>query len=92
MYLIFIEFGIFFILGRLFGFFSGLNDFRRLYFTNKTSFYLIGRITTVAFGIGIVWLTYKIGTKVFSKKIGIFSALFISILYPNVFRLGKEDV
>lgn len=94
MYLLFIEFGIFFLLGRLFGFFSGLNDFIRLYFSNKTSFYLIGRITTAIFGIGIVWLTYKIGTKVFSKKAGIFSALFVSVLCPNVFmsQIVKADI
>ncbi len=44
-YIIFFEYGIYYLLGTIFGFFSSIVDFQNLFLENPTSFFLIGRIT-----------------------------------------------
>ena len=43
-YLLFISYGAYFLLGKIFGVFGGVNDFALKFFTDPSSFYLIARV------------------------------------------------
>ena len=84
-YLIFFEYGIYYLLGTVFGFFSTIVDFQNLFLENPTSFYLIGRITVgVIAGTVSVYLIYLLGERVFSKTVGTISAFFLSLTFLHV--------
>ena len=54
MYLLFFEYGMYFVFGSLVGWFSSVQDFAIHYFSGKEPFLLIGRLTTTLFSLGIV--------------------------------------
>ena len=84
-YIIFFEYGIYYLLGTVFGFFSSIVDFQNLFLEDPTSFYLIGRITVgVIAGTVSVCLIYLLGKRVFSKTVGITSAFFLSLTFLHV--------
>ncbi len=84
-YLIFFEYGIYFLLGTTFGFFSSIVDFQKLFLEDPTSFYLIGRITVGAIaGTASVFFIYVLGKNVFSKTVGIISAFFLALTFLHV--------
>jgi 4-amino-4-deoxy-L-arabinose transferase-like glycosyltransferase len=39
-----------------------------------------GRLLAVAFGMGTVWLTYAIGTRLYARRVGILAALLIGVM------------
>ena len=44
-----------------------------------------GRLLAVAFGMGTVWLTYAIGTRLYGRRVGVLAALLIGVMpYPVV--------
>lgn len=49
-YLTAISFGVMFVVGRIFGFYHSLQDFKDSYFENVMSFYLMGRLHTALWG------------------------------------------
>ena len=77
-YLLFLEYGLLYILGKITGKYLSINDFVLSYATEPTIFYLIGRVTIVLLSVGSIYLTYLIGKKLFNERIGIISALFIA--------------
>ncbi len=84
-YLVFFEYGIYYLLGTAFGFFSSIVGFQNLFLENPTSFYLIGRITVgVIAGTVSVYFVYLLGERVFSRTVGIISALFLSLTFLHV--------
>ncbi|MFH0948021.1 MAG: phospholipid carrier-dependent glycosyltransferase [Elusimicrobiota bacterium] len=54
------------------------------YNTNAVPFILIGRLLTVAFSIGTIYLTYLLAKKLFDKKTGLLSALFLSLIWQHI--------
>jgi len=84
-YLLFFEYGVFYLIGRVFGFFGSIVDFQTLFFEDPTSFYLIGRITVgVIAGTASVFFAYILGKNVFSKAVGIISAFFLALAFLHV--------
>lgn len=84
-YLIFLEYGIYYLLGTAFGFFSSIVDFQNQFLEDPTSFYLIGRITVgVLAGTVSVYFIYILGRRVFSETVGVISALFLSLTFLHV--------
>ncbi|MFH1867824.1 MAG: glycosyltransferase family 39 protein [Candidatus Omnitrophota bacterium] len=78
-YLLCFQYGIFYLLGRLFGAFKSINDFGYLFLNNPTIFYLIGRFTLgVIPGVLSVFFIYLLGKKVFNRDIGLIAALFLA--------------
>lgn len=65
--------------GRLSGRFHGPQDFRTLYHSDPTVFFLSGRILSAVFGVGMIWLVYQIGRRVFSVRVGLLSALVVAM-------------
>ncbi|MDO8669446.1 MAG: glycosyltransferase family 39 protein [Candidatus Buchananbacteria bacterium] len=74
---------IFFVPWAIFVYFSGnfssLASLRDYFILNPENFFLIGRIVNVFFAVAIVFLMYKVGQKIFSKRIGLFSALLYAV-------------
>ncbi|OGY48535.1 MAG: hypothetical protein A3B89_00440 [Candidatus Buchananbacteria bacterium RIFCSPHIGHO2_02_FULL_40_13] len=61
------------------GDFSSLSVLRDNFILNPEVFFLIGRIVNVVFATILVFLIYKVGTKIFSKPVGLFSALLYAV-------------
>ncbi|MBA7632973.1 hypothetical protein ES703_40529 [subsurface metagenome] len=74
--------------GRLLGWFRSINDLTTI------QFFLIGRFVTALLGTGTVLLVYLIGTRMYSRKIGLVSALFLGFSFLHIFtsRIIKPDV
>ncbi len=84
-YIIFFEYGIYYLLGTVFGFFSSIVDFQNLFLEDPTSFFLIGRITVgVIAGTTSVYFIYLLGSRIFSEAVGIISAFFLSLTFLHV--------
>ena len=84
-YLLFISYGIYYLIGRIFGIFGGIEDFARLFFTDPTSFYLIGRMFLgVGLGTVSIYALYRLGTKFFSKTHGFLTAFFFALSFLHV--------
>jgi len=81
MYILFLLYGVYFVLGHLLGIFPDWQSFETLFQTDPTTFYLIGRTTTVLFGTLTVFLVYLIAKKIYNKKVGLVAALFLSVSY-----------
>ena len=90
MYLLFFEYGLFYLIGMLAGLFSDVNSFILFYFKSIGPFIVIGRITATLFGISTVFMTYKIGKKFWSKETGIYASLIMAVCYGHVF--AGQDV
>lgn len=94
MYLLFIEYGLFFVIGKIVGVFSSLNDFIILFFKNKGHFLLIARLTVMLFGVGTVYVLYRLGRDFFNRRMGLLSALFLSLVMGHIAssQVVKADV
>ena len=68
MYILFFEYGLFFVIGKITGMFSGVDSFAIYYFQNPWPFILIGRITVTLFGIATIYVVYKIGEQFLVKN------------------------
>ena len=79
MYLLFFQYGAYFAFGRLLGIFSSVVDFQKLFFSDPTSFYLIGRITMTVLGTATVLLLYALGKKCYGPEAGLGAAFFLGI-------------
>ncbi len=85
MYILFSEYGLFFVIGKIIGMFSNVDSFAIYYFKNSWPFILIGRITVTLFGIATIYVVYKIGEKFWSKKAGLFCSMFLTLSYGHIF-------
>jgi len=74
--------------GRLLGWFRSIKDI------TTTQVFLVGRLVTAFLGTGTVLLVYLIGTRMYSRKIGLVSALFLGFSFLHIFssRIIKPDV
>lgn len=78
IYIIFILLGGYFISLYLSGTVSSLSEFKDFYYSNPTWFYMLGRILSLAFGLLIVYMAYKIGRRLFNTRIGLVAALLVA--------------
>jgi 4-amino-4-deoxy-L-arabinose transferase-like glycosyltransferase len=72
----------------LMGFLQSLNDL------TIREVYLVGRMTTVLFGVANILLVYLIGKRMYSKKVGLIASLFLSfsLLHVKYSRLIRPDI
>ena len=90
MYLLFFEYGLFYIIGKTLGYFSDVAAFAVYYFKNPWPFILIGRMTVTLFGIATVYVTYRIGERFWSKRVGLYASLLLALCYGHIF--SGQDV
>ena len=83
-YLLFILFGFYFVFGYIVGLFHSASDFATLYFTDPSSFYIIGRSLMALLGGATVFIVYLMGKKLFESKVGLVSALFMAFIFWHV--------
>ena len=79
MYLLSLVYLLVYGVGSLLGLFASLQDFMALYRVNPTVFYVSGRILSVLFSVGAVFMVYMLGRKIFNKTVGLLAALLLSI-------------
>ena len=84
-YCLFFLYGCFYVIGKIFGMFGGVNDFGYRFLSDPTHFYLIGRIFTgVFFGTFSILLLYKLGKKIFDAQTALIAALFLAFNFMHV--------
>ncbi len=79
MYVLFIEYGIYYGVGSLTGLFSGTEDFAVSFFLDPGPFYLIGRSTVCCLGVGSIVLVHQLGWRLFSPLVGSIAALVFAV-------------
>ncbi len=81
-YILFILYGIYYILGRAFGMFAHIDDFALQFFANSGAFYLIARIALgIIPGMLSVWLCYLLYKRLFSEKGAIYAAVIMAFSF-----------
>jgi hypothetical protein len=94
MYLLFFDYGILFVIGKISGFWNSIADFAVFYIKNPGPFYIVGRVTIVLFSLGSVLMTYFAGTRLSNKRIGLIAALLLAVSFGHVFATKdiKADI
>lgn len=82
-YFLFSVYGLYFVSGKLVGLFENVVDFAAEYFLNPTGLFLIGRMTSVLFGVAAVALVFAIGRRFFNPKAGWLAALLLALSYTH---------
>jgi len=84
-YLVFVQFGVFFLLGKIIGMFGGMSDFLYLFLSDPSAFYLIARISMgVVLGVATIWLLYILARRVFDQRVALVAAFFLSVNFLHV--------
>ena len=83
MYVLFFEFGLYYVVGQIIGLFHSVDDFARQYFTDPTIFFLLGRSTTALLGVATVYVTYLIG-RTYDERVGLLGSLFLAMTFGHV--------
>ncbi len=84
MYLLALVYAGVFAVGRVFGVFHSVEDFKNLYYADPSVFYLSGRIVSLVFGVATVALLYKIGKRMFGPTAGLLAAAVVALSPPHI--------
>ena len=92
-YVMFFLFGIYYIIGLLFGQFQTPIDFGLQFVIDPKWFFLIARFTVAFFGSLLVFPIFAIGRKLYNKHTGLLASFFMSLAIVHVFhsQLIKPD-
>src|SRR5262245_42164610 len=71
MYVLFVIYGLSYVIGWVTGVFASTNDFIKLFFTDITLFYLPGRLIAVLTGVASVGAVYLLGVRVSGVRVGL---------------------
>ncbi len=83
--LLFICYGVYYVLGRGTGFFHTLGEFERLFFSDPSSFYLIARIIFGAFlGTASVYVLYRIVKRLSGETTALWASFFLAVNFLHV--------
>ena len=93
-YFMMVILGIYFVLGLTFGLWNSPYRFFVAYVNDPTVFLLLGRIVTLLVGVASVFLTYWVGKRVFSERVGLVASFFLgfSFLHVQESHYINEDV
>jgi Dolichyl-phosphate-mannose-protein mannosyltransferase len=80
-----IVYGAWYLIGRLTGEFSGLQDLLVRIAVERGDFVVLGRWTSAAFAAAALPGTYLTGRRLFSRDVGLIAALSLATSYPVVF-------
>lgn len=84
MYILFFLYGIYFVIGLVVGTFYSVAEFGRLFFTNPTLFYVIGRSISALLGVATVPLVFHLGKRIYDNKVGLLASLFLTFAPAHV--------
>ncbi len=68
-----------FVFSYLLGFVHSVSDFSRLYFRNLLPFLVAGRISSMLFGIGTIYIVYLIGKKIWSRDAALCASIMLAL-------------
>jgi len=83
-----LSYKLYYLFGHIVGSFQSVKDLTVI------QIFLVGRFVTAIFGLGTVGLVYLIGWRMFSRKVGLISALFLSFSFLHIrcSRIIKPDI
>jgi 4-amino-4-deoxy-L-arabinose transferase-like glycosyltransferase len=84
IYILAVEYGIFFGAGWVLEIYSGVSDFVSKIVINMTPLFIIGRVTSAVFGTLMVFVTYLIGKRLYSREAALIGILFLCFNYVHV--------
>jgi 4-amino-4-deoxy-L-arabinose transferase-like glycosyltransferase len=84
LYLLSLEFGIYFLIGWMLQIFQSPADFAAHIVRNLNPLLLLGRITSAVFGTASIFLTYLIGKSLFNSKAGLIASVFLCFNVVNI--------
>jgi len=84
MYILFFEYGVYFIVGKILQFWQSAEDFAIAFIANPGPFYLIGRLTVTAFSVGSIFITYRLGERHIRPGVGLLAALLLTVSFGHV--------
>ncbi|MCL4294773.1 MAG: phospholipid carrier-dependent glycosyltransferase [Anaerolineae bacterium] len=82
--ILFVEYCTYFILGWLAGLFPTIADFKQAYQSDPSTFILLGRITSVTFGVLNVLIVYWFGWEIRNQLVGLLASLFLAMAFLHV--------
>jgi len=85
-YLLFVLYGIYYVMLLLTDQISGKEDFLIRYFQDPSQLWLIGRFSSAVIGTLSVYLTYVLGRKLYGAKVGILAGVFLTVSTIHVAR------
>lgn len=93
-YLLFIEYGVLFVVLLALGIVKTSNDFALYFISDPSAFYLVGRTTTAVIGAINVYLVYRIGKLAWSSLAGLIAAalLAVNVLHASLSHYITVDV
>ncbi len=93
-YILLFIYGLLFVVGFGLGAWSSFDRFFIAYLTDPSIFLLLGRLLTTIFSLTTVLLVFWIGKKLYSPRIGILAAFFLSVSFLHVQESHyiKQDV
>ncbi len=94
MYLLFFEYGVLFIIGKLIGFWDAVRDFAVFYICNPGPFYIIGRVTVSLFSIGMIGVIYLTAKRMANRSVALIASLILCFSFGHVMvaKNVKADV
>ncbi len=93
-YSLILLYGVYYLFGLIFHLWGSTQQFFTAFLKDPSIFILIGRMITVMISVASIVLIYWIGKKLYDYKIGLISALFLSLAFLHVQESHyiKEDV
>jgi len=93
-FLLFVEYGVYFVVLKLLGVVETAKDFGVLFARDPSAFYLMGRATAALLGALTVIAVFHLGRRAYSSLAGLLAALFlaVNVLHTDLSRLIGVDV
>ena len=83
-YLLFFEYGILFVVGKLAGWWADANAYVVEFLHRPGPWYIVGRSTTALFGVATVVLVAVTGEKYLGRRVGIVAALLLCVSLGHI--------
>jgi len=84
MYLLFFEYGLFYLVGKVIGLWETAVEMAVSYIRNPGPFYVLGRSLTTLFSLGTLIMVYKIGEEHFKRHVGLIAALLLTLSWGHI--------
>jgi dolichyl-phosphate-mannose--protein O-mannosyl transferase len=93
-YLLFAEYGIYFVALKLSGAIASTKEFAELFVRDPSMFYLMGRATTALFGSATVLAVYALARQVYRAPAALLAAIFlaVNVLHVDLSHRVNVDV
>lgn len=93
-YILLVEFGLYYLIGRATGRFSSPFDFAKDFFLDHTELYLIDRLNQIALALLSLWFLFRLCKRLLGDDAGIWALAFgaYSAVHVDISRHASEDM